>query len=81
MMAIIYQAVDIKPESLTVRTEACLMCILFDDGYMYQAVDIKPESLTVRTEACLNCVSSLMMVIMYQAVAVLPEKCLVYPVT
>ncbi len=56
MMAIIYQAVDIKPESLALRTEYCLMRILFDDGYMYQAVDIKPESLAVRTEDFLLCV-------------------------
>ncbi len=53
---IMYPAVDRKPESLEVRTEACLMRILFDDGYMYQAVDIKPESLTVRTEDFLLCV-------------------------
>ncbi len=53
-----YPAVDLKPESLAVRTEACLMCILFDDGYNVSGctVDIKPESLAVRTEYCLNCI-------------------------
>ncbi len=59
-----YPAVDIKPESLAVRTEDCLNCVSYlMMAMMYQAVDIKPESLAVRTEDCLNCVSYLMMAI------------------
>ncbi len=57
MIAIIYQAVDIKPESLEVRTEDCLHCVSYlMIAIMYQAVDIKPESLAVRTEDFLMCI-------------------------
>ncbi len=45
---IMYQAVDIKPESLEVRIEDCLNSVsYFMMAIIYQAVDIKPESLTV----------------------------------
>ncbi len=40
-----YQAVDIKPESLAVRTEDCLNCVSCLIVIMYQTVDRKPESL------------------------------------
>jgi hypothetical protein len=46
MMAMMYQAVDIKSESLALRTEDCLNCVYcLMIVIMYQTVDRKPESL------------------------------------
>ncbi len=78
MMAIIHISgctVDIKPESLAVRTEDCLNCVSYlMMAMMYQAVDIKPKSLAVRTEACLMRILFDDGYIMYPAVDIKPES-------